>query len=417
MKNYLLGVFAMIIGCTSFISCSEDDLCTQTVTYRKGEAIYADLNLFRSDDVNSQPRNLENPGKIFISTDLMLIGEGEAGIHIIDNSDPSNPVFINFLNIPGNREFAVKESKLFADSYYDLLQIDISQPLEAVVEMRIEEAFPVRLSNSEGHALIDFDIEETTETLPCSENVHEDIWQYFDFLGQRIPESALPTSFVSNGTENFGTVNRMAIVDDYMYVIGLSDFYVFQDIDNIISKSFHQEYFSHQMETIYPMDNYLFIGSLNSMSIYDISQPNAPAYVSAFQHATSCDPVLPTEDGLAYVTLRSGDECPGDENTLNIIDIDDIQRPFLVSSIEMDSPYAMSIHDNVLYVGEGSNGFRSFSIDGRRLTPLIHNQQITAYDIIPHPVRNDILVFAGPAGITQYTVDNNQLTIVSEIGY
>jgi len=134
-----------------------------------------------------------------------------------------------------------------------------------------------------------------------------------------------------------------------------------------------------------------------------------------FWDATSCDPVLPTADDIAYVTLRDGDGGGEGENTLNIIDITSYNRPRLVEAITMTAPYAMTIHQDVLYVGEGVHGFSAFTIDGRRLEPLYQNTSITAYDIIAHPVRNDILLFAGPDGIFQYEVEGDHQKLLSEI--
>ena len=57
-----------------------------------------------------------------------------------------------------------------------------------------------------------------------------------------------------------------------------------------------------------------------------------------FDHATSCDPVLPT-DKAAYISLRTGDftECPGNTNALIILNIENLQSPKLAAEIEMRS--------------------------------------------------------------------------------
>ena len=70
------------------------------------------------------------------------------------------------------------------------------------------------------------------------------------------------------------------------------------------------------METIYPQGDELFVGSQESVRVFDIAEPSAPSFKSSFNHRRSCDPVLPDGD-VAYVTLRSNNSnCPGDNNAL-----------------------------------------------------------------------------------------------------
>lgn len=165
MKKYigLLVIFSIVT-----LSCEKTDLCEAEITYTKGIGIYANLSSFRSNEINSPARLLEDPVKIFLSGDIMLIGERDEGIHVIDNSDPANPNFVNFLDVPGSREMAILGNRLFVDSYYDMLEIDISNPLQAQLVNRLEEVYPVHLRDDSGNALIDFEIGRVTEIQDCS---------------------------------------------------------------------------------------------------------------------------------------------------------------------------------------------------------------------------------------------------------
>ena len=414
MKSYFgLCLFSVLV----LVACSDEDLCVQRVSYTKAVGIYADLDPLRSDDLNGEPRLLRNPGKIYVSDQLILIGEEGEGIHVVDNSDPTSPSFINFLEIPGNREMFVMGNLLYADSYFDMLLVDISDPGNTRLTERLEEAFPPRLRDELNRPLIDFHLENVYEELACDVYIQEGSMVYFDFKGERIPESAIPTSFVASGSDQIGTVNRMAHVNDHLYVIGSHDLYVFEVSDNQLNRGSHHEYFSWEMETIYPMNDLLFVGSINRMNIYNTIQPLEPQFEGEFFHATSCDPVLPTPEEVAYVTLRSGNECPGDENTLNIIDISSVQNPRLITSIGLTSPYAMSISNGLLFVGEGHAGYRVYEIDGLNLNEIVHDPDITAYDIIAHPSDPNIVLFAGPDGITQYNMDGLDLSLLSQIDY
>jgi len=411
MKNlYLLLLVPFIV----LISCSEDDNCEQTVTYTKGTPIYGQLAHLRVDNINQPPRILESPVKIYLSGEIMLIGEKNKGIHVVDNSDPVNPVFSSFLDIPGNREMAIEGERLFVDAYYDMIEIDISDANNARIVQRIEEAYPVTHTNALGEALIDFELNVVTEVLSCSVNIHNDETVWIDHLGARIPESAVPTSFVSSGPA-FGTVNRFAVAKDQLYTIGHRSLNIF-DIGEGFSRVRNIDYLEEAMETIYPYDDKLFIGAQNNMSVYTLTDPTMPERIGSFWHATSCDPVLPVSATIAYVTLRSGDDCPGDQNSVNVISYGQINNSIAIQSIEMDAPFAMARIDDRLFVGEGELGFRIFEIASDwSLSKVEQRTDIAAYDIIPHPTDRDVLLFAGPNGIRQYQVGDQNYNLLSSI--
>ncbi len=85
---------------------------------------------FDADDVSgirsSEPREFENLGNIVLVGNYLFIGERYEGIHVLDNSNPSNPVNILFWEIPGNNEFTIDGTTLYADNSIHLLVIDIS---------------------------------------------------------------------------------------------------------------------------------------------------------------------------------------------------------------------------------------------------------------------------------------------------
>ena len=62
----------------------------------------------------------ENLGKIVYANPYLLINERFKGIHIVDNSNPSDPVKIAFLKIPGNTDFTLKGQYLYANHGSDL---------------------------------------------------------------------------------------------------------------------------------------------------------------------------------------------------------------------------------------------------------------------------------------------------------
>lgn len=71
-------------------------------------------------------RALINPAKIYSIGTYLLIGEKFQGIHVFDNTDPSNPIALGFLRVAGNSDMAVRGEVLYVDHLTDLVALDVS---------------------------------------------------------------------------------------------------------------------------------------------------------------------------------------------------------------------------------------------------------------------------------------------------
>ena len=91
---------------------------------------------------SGNPQVLEETGKIYIKGHLIFLNEFGKGIHVINNRNPYKPEIIAFLNIPGNVDIAIRDNILYADSYTDLVVIDISDPKNIKEIKRIRNIFP-----------------------------------------------------------------------------------------------------------------------------------------------------------------------------------------------------------------------------------------------------------------------------------
>ena len=418
MNRYTLTIFA--ITSVLILSCDQD-FTTATVTYTRATGVYGDLDEIRQTSLVTESQEIINPGKIFVADNLLLIGEENEGIHVVDNSDPENPQNSLFINVPGNKEFYVYDNNIYAESYYDMLKIDISQINQPQLVSRVENAFVGEFQDPQGQTLLGFTFEEVTEKLSRDDEFFRIVQQneilYFDFQDRLIPESAVPASFAGNSNQAIGSVNRIAYNNGHVYVISRSILTTFND--NGVLEKVSSEYAGWQMETIYPYEDLLFIGTQNSMQIMGLEDPDQPTYVSEFQHADSCDPVYPVDDNVAYVTLRTGDigNCPGDVNAIVVVDITTIQNPRPTQEIAMESPFGMTMIGDDLFVGEGQYGLKQFDASNRRNLVLKQwDESIEAYDVIPHPTRTDIVLIAGPEGLSQYSVNtNNSFELLSRV--
>lgn len=87
-------------------------------------------------------RNLVKPGKIYIKENYIYISEKYKGVHIIDNTYPTDPSNIGFIRIPGCLDMAIKGNYLYVDNAVDLITIDLSELPTMVVTKRIQDIFP-----------------------------------------------------------------------------------------------------------------------------------------------------------------------------------------------------------------------------------------------------------------------------------
>ena len=410
MKKILF--FLAITSLFFTYSCS-NDISSAELSYTKATAIYGDLNEQRNIPLEDDIRPIEDAGKVYVSEDLLLIGEENEGIHVYDNSDPENPTPISFLNIPSNKEFYVNDNFIYAESVYDMLKIDMSDKSNPRLVNRVENAFVQDFINADGQVLVGFEFEDVKEEVEENSDIWNELsnnnnFAFFDFNERIIPASAVPSSFAGSSNSTIGTVNRIAHAADHVYVISNSHMTILSDNGNLELVDNIQA--GWQMETIYPQDNSLYIGTRNSMLVYDISTPVSPRERSRYDHVDSCDPVLPNGD-IAYLTLRSnGTGCPGDINALIVLDISNENFSSEIQTVEMESPYGMTLIGNTLYVGEGTNGLKTFDTSSNDNTVSLISSDINveAYDIIAHPTRSDIILVASPNGFGQYQIDSNQ---------
>ena len=419
MKKY----FFLAIGLTVLFTSCNQDRGTISMTYNKATAIYGDIEEVRNVPLYAAARSIDNPGKIFIGNDFLLIGEEGAGIHVFDNSNPSSPAPVGFIQLPFTKEFYVENNFIYAESHYDFLKIDLTTITSPVMVDREENAFSQPITNSAGETLMGFNFNVVTESFKLNSDearaLEESRYLYYDYMNNMIPPSSVPSSFAGNGTEVKGTLNKITVANNHVYVIGEDKLYAFKDDAGALTY-IGETYVQPGMETVYPENDRLFIGTESSMVVMNISSPSSPEHISTYAHPTSCDPVYPFGN-VAYLTLRTGDfsGCSGDENTLDVIDISNINSPFDIASIPMTSPYGMTVVNNYLFVGEGVNGLTVFDVTNPQNPVESTSLSIEAYDIMPHPTDPTIILTAGHSGLEQYSIDygSMSMTLISSIVY
>lgn len=426
MKRYILLNLFLLGFAFLFSSCT--DQCTETRYVRKVRSVTLSQTEVRQNVSTLDPRRLERPGKLYVKDNYLFINELKKGIHIIDNSNASNPTHIAFVNIPGNGDIAVRGNILYADSYSDIVTLDISNPKKVVELSRVNDLFNygsfdggIWMINNNAKDVIQ-DQEVTYEVEKIKTNC-EDITPGMVGMWRSLGLSffAATTNFnagtkSSSGADGLaGSMARFALQSQFLYTVDQTNLNLL-DISAPERPKFYKTIpVGWNIETIFPYGNNLFIGSNRGMYIFDNSNPSEPKQLSVYQHNVACDPVVVHGD-RAYVTLRSGTMCNIADNFLEVIDISDLTNPKLMKSYHMKNPHGLSIDNPKLYVCEGKYGLKVFDVSNAMeidKNMISHIEDIDAYDVISLGTN---LLLIGKDGFYQYNAsDPRKLRLLSKI--
>ena len=235
--------FLLIATMLSFSACIKDT-CKQEYTYTYYEAVYKTKAEVRANIKTNAPRQAENTGKIYIRGNIIFLNEVDRGIHVINNANPSQPVNVAFIDIPGNMDMAVKGNILYADLYTDLVAIDITDPLNVKVKKVIEGVFPYRYwgggfagpANNSDLIVTDWVRKDTTVTSSCNQpgswwGRGGDVFLSSTRALPTVPlrEAGSPSSPSSSSSPigAGGSMARFTIMNERLYTVSTSDLDVF----------------------------------------------------------------------------------------------------------------------------------------------------------------------------------------------
>ena len=200
-----------------------------------------------------------------------------------------------------------------------------------------------------------------------------------------------------------GSMAQFTIVGDYLYTVDYKTLHVFHLADATHPEELETIDLGVGIETIYPQDDHLFIGTQNGVRIYDITNPRNPKEVSEFDHVTSCDPVVACEN-VAVATLRGGTECGGNLNQMDVFDITDRAHPNLISTYNLINPYGVgfsAVNSNIVYVCDGYAGLKIFDITYPDAIQQVNEiLDLEAVDVIS--TDDNTLIILTKAGIYQF---------------
>jgi hypothetical protein len=421
MKKLLLAA----LGCTAtlfvmpVLSGCLKDTYTKTYHYTYYVPVYKTSQDVR-DNIKSNPSQpIEKAGKIYIKGNYIFLNDIDKGIHVIDNSNPSLPQQVAFINIPGNMDLAVKGNTLYADLYTDLVAIDISNPRNVVLKKVVSNVFPYRYYNSifrpdSSKVIASWEKKDTTvtEKYPLDELVGSGRI-YMDYAAFSGAESQNKSSASVSPYGVGGSMARFTIINQRLYTVGDADLSVFNISDTESPSFVAKKNMGASIETIYPFADKLFIGSQTGMFIYDISSVDNPVMVGQFSHVESCDPVI-TDGQFAYVTLRTGTTCARNANQLEVLKLTNLINPVSIKTYPMTNPFGLSKEGSTLFICDGKAGLKIYDahdVTNLQLKKLVSGPE--TYDIV---TLGGLAILVAKDGLYQYDYSNlNDIRLLSKM--
>jgi hypothetical protein len=219
----------------------------------------------------------------------------------------------------------------------------------------------------------------------------------------------------NSGTGTGGSLARFTIAANHLYLADYNTVAVYDlaDPNNPVWKT--SVNVAWNIETIFPYDDKLFIGSTTGMYIYSISNPSNPVKLGSALHVRSCDPVI-AAGNISYVTLKGGTPCGTAEDGLYIYDVSNVMSPVQKSLFRISNPGGLGIKDSVVFVCRGNSGMTLVNVKNPSSPQLMYTVNDGSYlDVIPY---GNLLICYVASGLLIYDISNlNQVLKVGTVNY
>jgi hypothetical protein len=416
----ILTLFSLI----SFLFYSCEDS-----TYKEYEGyapVYLSYNDLRASVKEVQDVDLKNPGKIYFKDNYIFIVEELEGIHVFDNTNPASPVKKAFVKLPGVVDISISGNTMYADSYVDLVVLDVQNidnihetgRINDILTYTVPQAktdFPTAFIDKEKGVVIRWELKTIKERIDNTPNPYPIYYTGGFAMTDNLRSFNVSSGVSGSGVGIGGSMARFGIKGNVLYIIDQSVLKVLDITNKTAPVKINDFYPGWNVETMFLTGNEMFLGTTTGMAIYDISNPTSPVSETFFTHARSCDPVI-VDDTIAYITLRTGNSCGGNQNLLDIVNIKDITKPKDVVSYFMTNPHGLGKDGDLLFICDGMAGLKVYNAANPQLLlgNLVYTYPaIVAYDVIPI---GKVLVLIGDNGLFQYDYSNvKNITLLSTI--
>ena len=418
LKISVLGFCLLLASCSLFKDEIIDDREMVDVAYFVPQ--YETTAQLAAKVTVESPKDYAEAGKIVTYQNYIFINKPNEGIHVVDNSNPAAPVNLHFINIPGSLDLTIIDDHLYSDMFSALVVFDISDVTlpNLIEDFTVEEVFyynPYRTLENVSRPEVGYDYTQY-ESIDDSRGIvtgweveirQEPLEDQILYL--RLEDNAIAETTSSDEANGFnevstaGSMTRFLPIDRYLYTINFNELVLFFIGDNYQPSRFARLDTGTQAETLFQLNNLLFVGSTTGMLMYDVTSPSNPNYLNSIEHFRSCDPVV-ADENYAYVTLRGGTNCFTETNELQIIDIRTPEELSVVARQVMFNPHGLAIHQDYLLVCDGTAGLKVVDVSNREQPEILSTDNIPfAYDII---VDFPSALVVGEGVLYQYDLSN-----------
>jgi hypothetical protein len=423
MKAKIIPIISLFSVFSIFFTSCEDSTYKEYKGYAPVYLSYKDL---RAAVAEEQRTDLKNPGKIYFKDNYIFIVEELEGVHVYDNTDPASPVKKSFVKLPGVVDISISGFIMYADSYVDLVVLDVEN-IDNIHEVgRVKDIFPYTVPaykndypatniDIEKGVVIAWELKTIKEKVEITPNPYPIYYAGGIAFMDKVNAAGASSGVSGSGVGIGGSMARFGIKDKILYIVDKSMLKVFDITNKTAPVKVNELYPGWNVETMFLRGNEMFLGTTTGMAIFDITNPTSPSSRTFFTHARSCDPVI-VDDTLAYITLRTGTSCGGNQNVLDIVNVKDITKPKTVISYSMTNPHGLGKDGDLLFICDGSAGLKVYDASDPKLLlgRLVYTYpNIQAYDVIPI---GKVLVLVGDNGLYQYNYSNvKSISLLSTI--
>ena len=391
--------------------------------------IFATVEELTMDISIDPPMDYAQSGKVITYGVYVFVNSPNKGIHIVDNTDPGNPINKSFISLAGNIDMAIVDDHLYADMFSALVVLDISNIDEPILleDYTVEDVFYFdqywnypsweeleayeydrvgyeNIDMSQG-IVLDWEVEIREEEV-------ENYDMYYEGVAVMDSDDKSTEDGGSGQVSTAGSMTRFLPIDQFLYTISFNELVLFELTSSHQPLRWGKLDTETWAETLFRLNDILYVGSTNGMLMYDITDAGNPSYINRIEHFRSCDPVV-ADEAYAYVTLRGGTNCWTDLNELQIIDIQDSQNLSVVGRHILYNPHGLAVIGDHLIVCDGTAGVKVVDIADRTAPKILGTYPIDfAYDVI---VSYPTALVVGEQVMYQYDISNlPELVKISE---
>lgn len=210
-------------------------------------------------------------------------------------------------------------------------------------------------------------------------------------------------SALASSTGVGGSLSKFTIVGNFLYAVDNHFLYTYNISNAANPVKTNSSELNFDVETIYPFNNRLFIGTRTGLYIYSIDTPSVPSKIAEARHARSCDPVV-ANDSIAFVTLKGNSNCGPAESGLYVHDIKNIFQPVLIKTFSLSNPEGLGLKGSTLYICCNNDGLKVLNVT-QPANPVVIRTLTGAYfiDVIPY---GNLLICYVSTGIMLYDITN-----------